>query len=174
MEKKACLILSVLLLVFSVTGCALAQNTGSDQREAAEANVIIEDEGPESEEEEFEEENGEDAKETPEVSAKDIVPYQETEVQLQPSETLYFRFVPETADQYRFFSCHAKKNADPVGYLYDENMELLYGSDDEDENVNFRIEWTLEKGKTYYFGCEIAGPEEGIYNVVLEKIQQSI
>ena len=121
--------------------------------------------------EEPEEENEDKA---PEITAADIVPYQETEVQLQPSETFYFRFVPETTDQYRFFSCHVKKNADPVGYLYDENMELLCGSDDEDENVHFRIEWTLEEGKTYYFGCEIAGEEKGSYNVVLEKIQQSI
>lgn len=150
MIKKLGCLLTALLLAWSVTACAVPA--------AAE-----EEEDPEEEELAAEEE------ETREIAAADIALDQEVMVQVDAGEARYFRFVPRARDGYCFRSLSDNEEYDPAGYLYDANLQLIAAGDDDAGGINFKISAMLEKGKTYYLGCEIVGDIEGSYPLRLEK-----
>ncbi|MCD7715707.1 MAG: Ig-like domain-containing protein [Lachnospiraceae bacterium] len=62
---------------------------------------------------------------------------------------MYFKIVPTESATYTFYTSDTE---DTCGYLYDASKELLKENDDseEDEDLNFRITYTLTAGATYY------------------------
>ncbi len=83
-------------------------------------------------------------------------------------ETVYLRFVPETSASYIFRS-HADR--DTYGYLYNADREQLASDDDgAEENSNFRIQYYLNEGETYYFGARYySASNEGFFDVSLQE-----
>ncbi len=62
-----------------------------------------------------------------------------------------FKFVPDESGIYRFYSYNnTGTHLDTVAYLYDENLYQLSYSDDDGDNGNFKLEYYLEAGETYY------------------------
>ena len=74
----------------------------------------------------------------------------ETEVAVGCGETVYKRFTAPTAGTYRFYSMG---DWDTYGYLYDYSTakQLTY-NDDDGENANFLISYTMEAGETVAVG----------------------
>lgn len=63
------------------------------------------------------------------------------------SSPALFKFVPETDGYYGFYS---EDGWDPIGYLYDSNMNLYSAKDDTDSTDFFLTDY-LFAGDTYYF-----------------------
>ena len=76
------------------------------------------------------------------------------------------KFVPEESGYYRFRSI---TDSDAYGYLYDADMNFLESDDDSGNDWNFRIDYWLNAGETYYFGCRYySSSDSGSYKVRLE------
>lgn len=61
----------------------------------------------------------------------------------------YIKLVPKNTTTYTLVSVG---NSDTYGFLYNENMEQLAYNDDGAGNRNFKIEYNLQAGETYYYG----------------------
>ena len=82
-------------------------------------------------------------------------------------EYAYFSYTPTATEMYAFYS---GGDQDTYGYIYDSNQNELDVDDDGGEGNNFRIRYTLEKEKTYYFGARFYSSENtGTFPVTLEK-----
>ncbi len=73
----------------------------------------------------------------------------------------YYSFVPSFTGFYVFES---DDNTDPVGVIYDENMNRICGADDVNGR-EFEMKAFLEKGKTYYFYAYEYGQSSTDYRV---------
>ena len=62
---------------------------------------------------------------------------------------IYIKLVPKNTTTYTLVSVG---NSDTYGFLYNENMEQLAYNDDGAGNGNFKIEYNLQAGETYYYG----------------------
>ncbi|MDO4322085.1 MAG: Ig-like domain-containing protein [Lachnospiraceae bacterium] len=60
---------------------------------------------------------------------------------------VFYKIVPEKTAKYAFYS---STQEDTYAYLCDENKTTLVSDDDGGERLNFRIEYNLTAGKTYY------------------------
>ena len=78
----------------------------------------------------------------------------------------YFSFIPTETGRYAFYSVSEDRTN---GYLYDAELnELLsdyYGGD----GTNFKIRYTLEAGKQYFFGTRLSSYSSGSFDVKLEQ-----
>ncbi len=79
-------------------------------------------------------------------------------------EFAYIKFVPE-ADGRFVLKSNADEDVDPVCELYDAEMEYL-GSNDDDNGLNFRMEYDFAVGETYYFAVA-ANLQEAEFDVSL-------
>ena len=156
MLKKMTALLTMIILGLILMGGSLAEQDPEDiDRDETETEEVEEDE--------------EEEEEAIDIEAKDLFPDVITEIAFQAGGTVYLRFVPNSTDGYAFFSLNEKEGIDPMGYLYDEALELITANDDNEGNTNFRISYLLERGATYYFACEIVGGTTDTYPVKLEK-----
>ncbi len=90
-------------------------------------------------------------------------------VTLEKGDTRWLKFVPTETAKYAFYST-AKQ--DTYGYLCDAEGIVLSTNDSGGSNGDFKIQYKLEAGKTYYFGAEYYfESSEGTFNVVLEKVE---
>lgn len=81
----------------------------------------------------------------------DIVPGQTKTIEVVAGKVTYLKFIPTETASYTFRSIAG--NGDTYGYLYDENKNILTYNDDGGGNSQFKITYTLEAGKTYYWGA---------------------
>ena len=170
MLKKMMALLTAMLLTLTLICGSLAEEEPEDADWEAEEEIEEEEEEEEPEEEDDEEdEEEEEEEETIDIEAADLPADMKTEIVFRPGETVFLRFMPETTDGYAFFSLNEQEGIDPMGYLYDDTLELITANDDYEGNTNFRISYLLEKGKTYYFACEIVAGTEDTYPVQVEK-----
>lgn len=72
-----------------------------------------------------------------------------------------FSFTPECTESYTFYSID---RYDTRVFLYDSNMELL----NEYMDADFKLTWTLEAGKTYFFETNYRGYYTGSFQVMLK------
>ena len=100
----------------------------------------------------------------------DIEPGAATAVTIEtPGENMYFRFVPAETGVYRFFS--QANPADVEAELFDAGMNRLAQDDDCGAGLNFRIDWELTAGETYYYAARYRdNTETGSFGVKLVKI----
>lgn len=68
-----------------------------------------------------------------------------------PGEIYYNKYTPTATGKYVIYSYG---DDDTYGYLYDSKGTILASNDDGGEGRNFRIEYTLTAGTTYYFGVK--------------------
>ena len=82
-----------------------------------------------------------------------------------------FEFVPEESGIYAFYSYN--NDYDTYGYLFDGDKNDITSNDDYDDYNNFRIDYELTAGETYYFIAapynEDRGMEKRGYSVKLIK-----
>lgn len=76
----------------------------------------------------------------------------------------YVKFIPEEDGRFVFES-KADTDTDPFCNLFDSELEELDGNDDSFD-LNFRIVYEFEKGKTYYF-CISVYSDSGEFDVTL-------
>ena len=77
----------------------------------------------------------------------------------------YFRFIPPETAVYSFISL---TGADTYAELYDANMNMLAGNDDNGVDRNFQIDQKLTAGETYYFAARfLDGAKTGSFPVLL-------
>ncbi len=81
-----------------------------------------------------------------------------------------FSFVPTETAYYSFYSYN--NDFDTYGYLYDSEMNEITGNDDGGEDTNFKINYTLTAGETYYFKSRpyYRDDASGAYTVKLTKL----
>ena len=79
----------------------------------------------------------------------------------------YFRFVPEETATYRFMSFTSD---DPCAYLYDADHHELTYNDNGGDNYNFRLEYELTAGETYFFAAHFSDKSAGSFPVKLIKL----
>lgn len=83
-----------------------------------------------------------------------------------------FRFVPETDDNYLFYSSGTN---DTYGKVMDENGNILVRNDDDGEDSNFKLRFSAEAGKTYYLLSQMYNSyNSGDYSVTLKKYESPI
>ena len=79
----------------------------------------------------------------------------EKEYQLPAGSVITYKFTPEESGRYLLYTEGAY---DTIVSLYDENYNTLDGSDDVGENLNCKLGYYYEAGKTYYLELrEISG-----------------
>ncbi len=84
----------------------------------------------------------------------------------EEGKEVYFKFVPSESGSYSFYSLG---NYDTYGYLYDDSLNLLESSDDGSDR-NFRIEYDLIAGETYFLSAKLYDSEgTGDFSVKLTK-----
>ena len=66
-------------------------------------------------------------------------------------EMKYYSFTPSTSGKYVIYST---ANTDTKVYLYDSDGIELNNDDDSGDSTNFRLEYNLTSGETYYFGVK--------------------
>jgi len=76
-----------------------------------------------------------------------------------------FKFIPKESANYLLYT---QCNYDTVITVYDENMNDLVHSDDED-SMNFNTSYYFESGKTYYFEIGIYSASKATFDVYIEK-----
>ncbi|MBR5620128.1 MAG: choice-of-anchor J domain-containing protein, partial [Clostridia bacterium] len=89
------------------------------------------------------------------------------------SQQAYYKFIPPATDKYVLTSYSGD---DPRGYLYDSNGSLLASHDDISygTNNNFRLEYTLTGGETYYYGVYLWNSATGSFTVTLERVHNYV
>ena len=81
----------------------------------------------------------------------------------------YFKFVPATTATYIFTSSDTR---DTYGFLYDSAGAIITYNDDGAGNGQFKIQWDLTVGTTYYFGaCYYSDSNTGSFPVTLTQIK---
>ena len=78
-----------------------------------------------------------------------------------------FKVVPSETAAYSFSS---SGELDTMATLYDEAGERLAYDDDGGENENFKLQYSLEAGKTYYLVTSVWGQETGEFSVTCSKV----
>lgn len=79
----------------------------------------------------------------------------------------YFSFTPEEDGYYAFY---ASTDSDTLGYIMDEELNILASDDDNGEGYNFKVKYQMEAGKTYILKARYYGSEEtGTIKVCVEK-----
>lgn len=79
----------------------------------------------------------------------------------------YFSFTPEEDGYYAFY---ASTDSDTLGYIMDEELNILASDDDNGEGYNFKVKYQMEAGKTYILKARYYGSEEtGTIKVCIEK-----
>jgi len=90
------------------------------------------------------------------------------------SQQAYYKFIPPATDKYVLTS---DSGDDPRGYLYDSNGSQLADHDDISYgtgNYNFRLEYTLTGGETYYYGVYLWNNATGSFTVTLERVHNYV
>ena len=79
------------------------------------------------------------------------------------------RFIPDESGEYAFSSSSVAY--DPVGYIYDSNMNLVASNDDANgENpYDFSVKANLNEGQLYYLVSTLNGSATGTYDVSIKK-----
>ncbi len=100
----------------------------------------------------------------------DIVLNEETTAVIgEEGELAWFRFVPQETSTYCFYSISEE---DTFGYLFNSEKTELAINDEDGEGSNFRIEFELTAGETYYFGASYYSKDvTGSFPVVLTAIE---
>ncbi len=80
----------------------------------------------------------------------DIIPGESKELAVSMNDTKLLEFTPYNTGIYEFTS---DSEIDTYGYLYDSDMNQIAYDDDSSDGSDFKITYTLEAGKTYYFGA---------------------
>ncbi len=87
-------------------------------------------------------------------------------VNIRANKITYIKFVPKKTGTYIFTSASEQ---DTYGYLYDENKNVLANNDDDGDSGNFRIEYELTGGETYYWGVRYYNSgKSGNFDICLE------
>ena len=94
-------------------------------------------------------------------------------VQVSVSENapyVFLKYIPEETGLYEFYST-SESELDPIAYLYGEDIDVEYDSDDDSYgNGNFKISSELEAGNTYYFKVQLYDTSKsGSFTVHLTK-----
>lgn len=85
---------------------------------------------------------------------------------------VWFRFVPDSDGDYRFFSTGAQ--LDPYGEIYNGDSEWLTDDDDSGGSGNFSVTCRMLAGQTYYFRVSFYDLRGGgICTVQLEKLPEA-
>ena len=101
-------------------------------------------------------------------SFSDILPGQTKTIDVVAGSVTYLKFIPTETASYTFTSVAG--NGDTYGYLCDENKNTITTNDDGGGNSQFMITYTLEAGKTYYWGaCFYSTSTSGSFDVTLTK-----
>lgn len=90
------------------------------------------------------------------------------------SQQAYYKFTPPATDKYVLTSYCGD---DPRGYLYDSSGTQLADHDDISYgtgNNNFRLEYTLTGGETYYYGVYLWNNATGSFTVTLERVHNYV
>ncbi len=89
------------------------------------------------------------------------------------SQQAYYKFIPPATDKYVLTSYSGD---DPRGYLYDSSGSQLASHDDISygTNNNFRLEYTLTGGETYYYGVYLWNSATGSFTVTLERVHNYV
>jgi len=84
----------------------------------------------------------------------------------------YFSFTPTESGLYRFYSDYTGSSFDPLGRLYDMNLNIL--AHDFISDGNYCLFYRLEAGKAYYFGASLDNPRilTTRYSVFLTKVKE--
>ncbi len=95
-----------------------------------------------------------------------VVGQEQTAHIVEAGEYAYFSYTPTYTESHTFYSV---ADNDTYGYLYDSSMNQLAYNDDGGTGTNFSITYTLEAGKTYFFGARYYSSSNiGTFTVVLE------
>ena len=96
------------------------------------------------------------------------LPYTSTTSISTPGEYKYFKFTPSIAGSYKFYS---EGSIDTYGYLYDSTGKQLTLDDDNGNNNNFSITYSLEANQEYYFAARFydSSSQTGNIEVHLEQ-----
>lgn len=88
-----------------------------------------------------------------------------------PGEIDLFAFTPETTGPYTFRATKADVDENTYGYLYDSDMKQLASNyyNWSSTSYYFTVTYTLEAGKTYYWGAGCYGNTTGEYKVTLSQ-----
>lgn len=101
-------------------------------------------------------------------SFSDILPGQTKTIDVVAGSVTYLKFIPTETASYTFTSVAG--NGDTYGYLYDENKNTITTNDDGGGSSQFMITYTLEAGKTYYWGARFYSTStSGSFDVTLTK-----
>jgi len=96
----------------------------------------------------------------------DIVPGQTKTIDVVAGSVTYLKFIPTETASYTFTSVVG--SGDTYGFLYDENKKQITYNDDGGGSSQFKITYTLEAGKTYYWGARFySTSKSGSFNVTL-------
>lgn len=92
---------------------------------------------------------------TESVTELEIVSGETKTIIIEAGATTKLKFVPKVSGLYSFRSIATSDTGveDPFGHLYDSDGNELAGNDDDAGNLQFCVEYDLEKGKTYYWGA---------------------
>lgn len=86
----------------------------------------------------------------------------------------WFRFEPAESGTYELFSTPKSGiQVDTVASLYTPDGNRLLYDDDSAGNYHFSLEYTFEKGETYYFGVRTISKESGSFTIQLVSGEKS-
>lgn len=89
-------------------------------------------------------------------------------------EMKYFTFTPETTQTYLMYSIGED---DTYVEIYDADGNLIASDDDGGENLNFRLECTLDEGTSYtvavYYVYYVDSPKTGTINFIFDELNYS-
>ena len=104
-------------------------------------------------------------------AAELVIGEQTTAVFTSSGQYVYFKFTPEKTCKYAFYS--SVDGLDPKGFLYKSDYSQITSHDDinySGGNKNFRIEYVLTAGETYYLGVKLFGSNSGEVPVYVDQI----
>ncbi len=111
--------------------------------------------------------NGDGICDTCKEPLSDILPGQTKTIKVVAGSVTYLKFIPTESGSYTFTS---SGSGDTYGFLYDANKNQLTYNDDGAGNRHFKVTYTLEAGKTYYWGARYYSTStSGSFDVTLTK-----
>lgn len=84
-------------------------------------------------------------------------------VDVQTNGDVLFKITPDADAAYEFWS--ESNNLDTLAYLLDEDMYNLKRDDDGGENANFKLQYFLKGGQTYFLRVLMYGDKAGKFTV---------
>jgi hypothetical protein len=84
-----------------------------------------------------------------------------------PYDTRVYSFIPTVSGHYVIRSFD--NDGDPLATLYDADLEFLTSDDDSGGNLNFRMEYYLNAGHTYYIEARMFSDRTGSYSIIVEQ-----